>query len=245
MELDLMVNSMPVHACYDDSDVKGIFLPLLEELNKRQKEKNGRIFVMLAAPPGAGKSSLTKALVRLSETIPGMAPVTALGMDGYHHYMDYVNTHTVMRNGMEVPMIKVKGCPQSFNLARLTENIREVATGKPCTWPDYNRMTKTPVENAFKVDTDIVFLEGNYLLLDEDGWRDLEQYADYTIRITAEPDFLRERLIRRKFNTGATMEETVKFVDFSDMYNARTCLNHTKPADLNLYLDTEGRYHKQ
>lgn len=244
MELDLMVNSMPVHAVYDEQDINEIFLPLLKEIDRRQKEKNGRIFVMLAAPPAAGKSSLSKTLAKLAAGIPGMEPVTVIGMDGYHRYMSYLTTHTMMRDGKELVMVEIKGCPESFDLPRLTENIREVATGCSCTWPDYDRMKKDPIEGALKVDSNIVLLEGNYLLLDREGWKDLAQYADLTIRITAEPEFLRKRLIGRKYNTGVTMEEAVHFVDFSDMVNVKTCLEHTREADINLYLDTEGRYHR-
>lgn len=244
MELDLMVNSMPVHAVYDENDVKEIFLPLLEKIRRMQKEKDGRVFVMLAAPPAAGKSSLCKTLAALAGQVPDMEPVTVIGMDGYHRYMSYLTTHTMLRDGKEVMMVEIKGCPESFDLPRLTENIREVAAGGPCTWPDYDRMKKDPVEGALKVDSNIVLLEGNYLLLDRDGWRDLAQYADLTIRITAEPEFLRERLIGRKYHTGVTMEEAVRFVDYSDMVNVKTCLEHTGTADVNLYLDTEGRYHR-
>jgi len=244
MELDLMVNSMPVHAVYAEEDVKEIFLPLLRELDRLQKEKNGRLFVMLAAPPAAGKSSLSKTLAGLAKEIPGMADVTVIGMDGYHRYMSYLTTHMTVRDGVEIPMVKIKGCPASFDLERLTENIKEVAAGLPCTWPDYDRMKKDPIEGALKVDTDIVLLEGNYLLLDREGWCDLSKYADVTIRITAEPAFLRERLIGRKHGTGVTMEEAVDFVDYSDMVNVKTCLEYTKDGDFNLYLDTEGRYHK-
>jgi pantothenate kinase len=43
-----------------------------------------------------------------------------------------------------------------------------------------------PVDDAVFVDGDIIIIEGNYLLLNEDGWRDLSDMADYTISITAD-----------------------------------------------------------
>lgn len=59
-------------------------------------------------------------------------------------------------------------------------------------------MLHDPVEDAVYVDGDIVILEGNYLLLNEDGWRDLSKMADYTISIKADPEMLKKRLVERK-----------------------------------------------
>ena len=93
----------------------------------------------------------------------------------------------------------------------------------------------------------LFFLEGNYLLLDMDGWRELSQYADYTISVTADEDLLRDRLIARKEASGNTREKAVQFVDYSDMANARLCLEKTMKADLELIIntDTEELEYKQ
>ena len=93
------------------------------------------------------------------------------------------------------------------------------------------------------VDGDIVLLEGNYLLLDEDGWRGLSAYADYTISLRADEALLRARLIDRRIKTGADREGAERFVDFSDMPNVRLCLNGTGRADLALRIDADGDYH--
>ena len=77
-------------------------------------------------------------------------------------------------------------------------------------------------------------LEGNYLLLDEDGWRDLHKLADYTLFIRADEDKLRDRLIDRKAASGNSMEKAAQFVDFSDMRNVRLCLNHSLKPDMEL-----------
>lgn len=233
---------MPVDAEYQDEDIRDIFLPLLEELTLRQKEKGSRLFVMLAAPPACGKTTLSKFLAHLSYVTPGMSHITVVGMDGFHRYMSYLTTHTTVRDGQEIPMVAVKGSPITFDLSRLTEYVKGVADGSKNTWPDYDRMKKDPVEDAIVIDGDIVLLEGNYLLMDEPGWEDLAGYADFTIKITGEPAFLRERLIKRKHATGAPMEESVAFVDYSDMVNVNTCLTKTKNADLELRLGTDGRY---
>ena len=57
----------------------------------------------------------------------------------------------------------------TFDLPLLTERVRAVASGEVCGWPVYDRHLHNAVENAITVDGGIVILEGNYLLLNEDG----------------------------------------------------------------------------
>ena len=98
------------------------------------------------------------------------------------------------------------------------------------------------MEDAVTVDADIVLLEGNYLLLEEHGWRELRKYADYTVSVRADESLLRSRLISRRIKTGVDEEAATRFVDFSDMPNVRLCLEKTAPADLQLALDEKGNY---
>ncbi len=104
-------------------------------------------------------------------------------------------------------------------------------------------MLHNPGENAVQVDGGIVLLEGNYLLLDEEGWRDLSGYADDTVSVQAEEEMLRTRLIERRMKTGVSREDSIRFVDFSDMPNVCLCLQKTMPADIQLSIDPDGDYH--
>ena len=139
-------------------------------------------------------------------------------------------------------MVDIKGAPITFDLEKLTEAVKRVAYGENCGWPAYDRILHNPVENAYYVESDIVILEGNYLLLDEDGWRDLEQYADFTIQILADENVLRERLIDRKIKSGNSREDAEHFVDYSDMANVRTCLEKTMSSDMILQALDEGDF---
>lgn len=242
IEHRVTINGIDVDARYSERAVEEIFLPLLTMLTKRQREKGKRILMMLAAPPGAGKSTLLSFLERLSHNRPELRAIQVIGMDGFHRRQDYLLTHTVQRDGKRIAMVEIKGAPITFDLARLTESVKKVAAGGPCAWPIYDRMLHNPVEDALTVDGDIVLLEGNYLLLDEDGWRDLSAYADYTVSVRADEPLLRERLIDRRIKTGVARDAAVKFVDFSDMPNVRICLEKSRPADLQLSIDEDGDY---
>lgn len=241
MEYSVRINGLMVNAVYRDADIRDIFLPLLWRLKDLQEEKGRRILVMMAAPPGAGKSTLAGFLEYLSRSTPGLTPIAVIGMDGFHRRQEYLLSHTAVQYGREVEMVKIKGAPVTFDLELLRERIKKVAAGEECPWPEYDRTKHNPVEGSC-VKGSIVLLEGNYLLLDEDGWRELGQYADYTIRITADPDMLRERLIARKAATGTGYEEAVKFVEYSDLYNVRLCLERCTAADLTLRVLPGGGY---
>ena len=239
-EYRVRINGIETAARYSERAVEDIFVPLLEELTERQRAAGRRILVLLAAPPGAGKSTLVSFLENLSRERTGLCPVQAVGMDGFHRRQEYLLSHRTVRDGREISMVEIKGAPETFDLEKLLSAVRRVAAGETCGWPAYDRLLHNPVEDAVTVDGKIVLLEGNYLLLQEDGWRDLAACADYTVSISAGEELLRERLIDRKIHTGVAEDAAVRFVDFSDMPNVRLCLEKSAPADLRLRLDDQG-----
>ncbi len=244
MEYNVNINGIDVDAAYSEEAIEEIVRPLLEKMAKKHDSEKRRILVMLAAPPGAGKSTLVSFLEHMAKEIIPTQKVQAVGMDGFHRRQEYSTSHTTIVDGKEIPMVDIKGAPITFDLEALKNKIIELKENDVCKWPEYNRMLHNPVEDAIAVDADIVLLEGNYLLLDQDGWRDISEYADYTISMTAEPQMLRKRLIDRKTASGNTREKAEKFVDFSDMANVRICLEHSKKADLELMIDAGGNLHR-
>lgn len=245
IEYRTCINGIDVAARYTERAVDEIFLPLLRRLTELRRRKGARVLAMLAAPPGAGKSTLLSFLERLSRERAELCPLQVIGMDGFHRRQAYLKSHFALKDGAQVPMVSIKGAPVTFDLERLAERVREVATGAVCGWPIYDRLLHDPVEDAVTVDGDVVLLEGNYLLLDEDGWRELSACADYTVFVRADAQMLRQRLIDRRIKTGVDREPAVRFVDYSDMPNVRLCLERSLPADLVLSIDPEGDYHNQ
>ena len=242
VEHRVTINGIEVTARYSDRAVNGIFVPLLRKWTALQQAKGGRILVMLAAPPGAGKSTLLSFLEKLAEETDGTGRIQVIGMDGFHRRQEYLLSHDTVRDGKAVRMVDVKGAPETFDLEALAARVKRVAAGETVGWPAYDRLLHNPVEDAVRVDGESVVLEGNYLLLDRDGWRDLASCADYTVSVRADEGMLRERLIGRRIKTGVAEEAAVRFVDFSDMPNVRLCLEYSLPADLQLEIDNRGEY---
>ncbi|WP_024867223.1 nucleoside/nucleotide kinase family protein [Butyrivibrio sp. FCS014] len=242
MDYIVNINGIDVHAHYSQDAVEGIFKPLIMKLVQMRKAKGSRLLVMLAAPPGAGKSTMVSFLEHLGKELSPEYKVQAIGMDGFHRRQEYLTTHTMIVEGKEISMVEVKGCPETFDLDKLRDSIVGVMNGSVTTWPSYDRHLHNPVEDAIRIDADILLLEGNYLLLDEPGWDSLSDLADYTVSISADPKMLRKRLVDRKEKSGNSRQKAEQFVDFSDMRNVRLCLARTRKADLELVLNEDDSY---
>ena len=242
MEYHVNINGIDVDAIYSDTAVKEIFFPILKKVTRLSLEKEGRVLVLVAAPPGAGKSTLVSFLEKLSRENPEFEDAKAIGMDGFHRRQEYLESHKTIRDGKEITMAQIKGAPETFDLVALKAKIEEVLTGENVGWPSYDRLLHNPVEDAIIVDKKIVLLEGNYLLLNEEGWKDLREMADLTIFIKADGDMLRDRLIARKAASGHGLEKATAFVDFSDMANVRLCLEKSEGADIALFLKEDNDY---
>jgi pantothenate kinase len=168
IEYNVNMNGIYVNAHYSERSIREIFLPLLSKLTTMQKEKGRRILVYLAAPPGAGKSTLSSFLQHLSEQSDEYTDIQAIGMDGFHRRQEYLLSHTTIRDGKEIKMVDIKGAPETFDLDRFKQRIEDVLNDDVVGWPSYNRHLHNPVEDVITVSKDIILLEGNYLLLDEE-----------------------------------------------------------------------------
>ena len=168
-----------------------------------------------------------------------MPAAQALGMDGFHYHQDYILSHTVVRNGKEIEMRRVKGAPDTFDVQRLRDTLLALRAGN-LRWPAYDRTLHDVVEEAIPVTAPILLVEGNYLLLNQPIWRDLPH--DYAVFITADEVLLRQRLIERKMRGDKTHEQAALFYQESDGPNVRLCLGSRLPCDLELQLLPDGTF---
>lgn len=227
---ELVINGMKVTAEYAREDVEDVFVPLLAELGRLQRGMDGRLIAFLAAPPGAGKSTLAAVLEQLSRERPGLVRVQALGMDGFHFHADYIAAHTVERGGERIPMARVKGAPESFDVDKLRGAL-EALRGEGGRFPVYDRRLHDVVEDAVAVDAPVLLLEGNWLLLDAPEWRALPR--DYAIYLDVPEEVARGRVIARRLATGRTREEAERLWAECDGPNAVLCARcHTTPDAL-------------
>jgi len=241
-EYTLFPAGLPVTARFSKENIEGIFLPLLQRLTAMQKEKNRRLIVFLAAPPGAGKSTLSLFLEELSKTRE-LTPLQALPLDGFHYHSDYIQSHTVtLPDGSTLPMAKVKGSPETFDVAHLADKLK-VLQEESVLWPYYDRQKLHDViEEHTPVTEKIVLVEGNWLLYRGGGWETVRSFADYTIFLFAEEVLVKERLLRRKIQGGLSREEAEEFYRTGDGVNVYRALCENDRGDLNLRLLSDGSF---
>lgn len=248
MHRDLLVNGLPVSVALSDEEVSGVLLPLLRRIvdvrGSRERNSDGsvRTVVFLAAPPGAGKSTLAALLGELSRDVPGSVPLCPVGMDGFHFPNAYLDSHHVGDDPSLPRLRSVKGAPETFDVRALGEKIEETRRSPGAVrWPAYSRLEHDVVPDSLVVEGDVVLVEGNYLLLDEPCWRDLRSLADLTVFLHADEGLLHERLVARKVAGGMSRAVAESFFRASDGPNVRRVLDHSLPADVALEVTDTGR----
>ena len=231
------VNGLDIEAEFDSRDRERVFLPLLRHLTDLQRNLKRRIVAFLAAPPAAGKSTLCLYLEQLSRTEPDLTPVQSVGIDGFHYPQAYLDSHTIERNGATIPLAKIKGAPETYDVEKLRALLEHVYEDGQ-RWPLYDRRIHNPVEGAVELREQILILEGNWLLLDEEPWSSLN--CDYSIFLRAGDERQLMRIVRRKMLGGFDEATAREFVRSNDAPNIARCMAHSRRGDLNLQYAADG-----
>ena len=174
----------------------------------------GRKLLGLAGGPGVGKSTLALDLVvALNEQRPGFSAYVP--MDGFHMRHD-----KLVAIGIE----RQKGMPHTFEAAQFVEFIRRLkaAEGEAIHVPGYSREIEDVVDGAIVVDaaTQLVVVEGNYLLLEYSPWSELRALIDLAVFMDVPRSTVEQRLLRRHAEAGLFTSEHIRaHVEAVDLHN--------------------------
>lgn len=239
--IKFLVNNLEIEAKYNENTINNVFLPLLKKWTEVYREKKERIIIFLAAPPAVGKTTLSQFLEFLSKELDEFEEIQAVGLDGFHYSNKYLCSHTTERDGKEIILKEIKGAAETFNYEAVKGKLSKIKT-ENILWPIYSRALHDIEEDKIKIEKNIILIEGNWLLLDEDNWRNLKEYCDYSIMVTAEKELLKERLITRKVMGGLSREAAEEFYEKSDGRNIERVLEKIVKHDLTLQLKPDGDY---
>jgi pantothenate kinase len=118
----------------------------------------------------------------------------------------------------------VKGAPETFDVEGFVTLLRRAREEPEATvlWPEFVRELDEPTPEAIAIapPAKLVITEGNYLLLDRPGWREVRGLLDDVWYVDAPRELLRARLLERELAGGRSEEDAVRHVDGSDLPNA-------------------------
>lgn len=215
-----LVNGLEVEAKYDEEDIDKVYKPLLNHWYDLYKQKQCRIVIFIAGCPGSGKSTFVSFLEYLFNQMDFDCKLQTVGMDGFHYYNEELD---------KMNLRKEKGSPRTFNVEKLKQKIIQTKK-EDCYWPYYSRKLHDPIENQIFVHSEIIIIEGNYLLLKDEPWNQLERLCDESLFYNVNVEELQDRLILRKMKGHLSKEEAIDFYNASDKKNVETVINRSKKA---------------
>lgn len=211
-------------------DISGQVTALAERARQLLAERP-RVVIALAGAPAAGKSTMAAALHRRLRDQRVASVVVQL--DGF-----LLDTTVLDGRGLR----QRKGSPETVDAQGFLHLVRRIRAGGEVVAPVFDRPRDLAIAGAQVVPADcqVVICEGNYLLFDEDPWRELLPLWDLTARLDVPLPELRARLIQRWLDQGLSRAAATRRAESNDVVNVRRVLEKELPAQLLLAIRPEG-----
>jgi putative kinase len=223
-------------------EIERFYLPLANYITRLQPTHR-RLLIGIGGPPASGKSVFTALLAAVINAAQGSPVALSLGLDGWHYPNSYLDTHTVLKDGVSVPLRKVKGAPPSFDATSALAFLRRMDSEDTLVYPVYSRQVHDPVPAPDPIlpRHRIILFEGNYLLLNTPPWTSFHPLFDRTVFLRAPRELLLAGLRERHLRSGKDPTEVERHIAFSDLGNLDLILEHSVHPDIRVE-KSDSRY---
>ena len=187
---------------------------------RRQVAPGTRTILGIAGAPGSGKSTFAAWLQK--QFTPGTSVVVP--MDGFH-------LGNAIIEG--TPLRQRKGAIDTFDSGGYLSLLRRLARRDEAVVyaPEFRRAIDEPVAASIAVPADVplVITEGNYLLADQEPWKEIRAQLDEVWFLETPPALRLQRLVDRHVSFGMDPDAAVAWANGPDEANARL-IQATRPA---------------
>lgn len=139
-------------------------------------------------------------------------------MDGFHYYKHELDA----MSDPELMHFR-RGAHFTFNPSKLHSKLSLLKTGQTTSFPTFSHRVADPEEDRIVVNpeiTKVVIIEGLYLYLDQDIWRDIRSLIDFKLYIHGNLDNAMERVYARNLACiGLSAEVTRRRIQENDRVN--------------------------
>lgn len=192
------------------------------------KNTDKRVIIGLIGKPGAGKSTLSSYLIKnLPKETTALVP-----MDGYH--LSNAQLKILGRASR-------KGAPDTFDSNGYAELLKRMKTNMndEIYFPIFHREIEESIaaEGVVHPHTTLVLTEGNYLLVESDGWAGVADSLTESWFVDVNNDKRMARLVARHVKYGKSHQAAHAWANGTDQRNAELVETTRAKADVVINLE--------
>lgn len=200
----------------------------LSERIQPLRDGPARILVAIAGAPASGKTTLADELARRLNA--QKCETSVVPQDGFH-----LDNQVLEARGD----LGRKGAPHTFDGAGFVHMVRRLKERADVAVPVFDRTRDIAIAGArvIPASSEVIIVEGNYLLFDDAPWFNLASLWTLSVRLDVPMGDLRARLIQRWLGHGLSSATATRRATTNDIPNAQNVIDKALPATLTLLPD--------